>query len=413
MRILSGVLAAALGAAAAQMAVAADLKPKYKSSGGGFEIALKGYAQGDFRSFSGWGAKEEASEESLHYPEAELRRARAGVEGRWGRLSFELTLDATEDAEKEKYLKDGYLDFKFSKGLRIRGGHFKLPVSREFLTSYEKTDFIERAILANSLGPNRDFGVMLHGDLGKRLAYQVGVFAGDGRVEDFRAGTTGAARIVVTAARGLEVGGSTSYGTVEADPRTAADPQPKGFQGRGPSGYKFFGAKFVDGTRIRAGFDAAFHRGPFGLKAEILHARDQRTGQGSTGDDLPDVFGTGWAMSGTWLVTGEKKTSNVRPRKGVMGGGPGAVEIGVRFESIDFDDAGPDQGFAGSGNRARNIVPAGDRVLTGGVSWWPSEWFRVMGNVLVERFEDPLLAPEPGKQGNYVTLVGRLQFNIP
>jgi phosphate-selective porin len=255
---------------------------------------------------------------------------------------------------------------------------------------------------------------MLHGDLGKRLAYQVGVFTGDGRVEDSRAGTTGAARIVFAAAKGLDVGVSTSYGTLEADPTTAADPQPKGFQGRGPSGYKFFGAKFVDGTRIRGGLDAAFRRGPFGLKAEVLQARDQRKAQGSTGDDLPDVLGTGWAVSGTWLVTGEeKKASSVRPRRGALNGGPGAVEIGLRFESLDLDDSGPDQGFAGSGNRARNIVPAGDRVFTGGVSWWPSDWFRVMGNVLVESFKDPLLAPEPGKQGNYVTLVGRLQFHIP
>jgi phosphate-selective porin OprO/OprP len=414
MRILSGVLAAALGATSVQVAAGEGFKPKYKSSSGGFEIALKGYVQGDFRSFSAWEVQEDAAEGDFRYEEAELRRARFGIEGQWNRLSFEATVDVMEDSADAQYLKDAYLDFKVSKGLRVRAGHFKLPISPEYLTSYGKSDFMERTMLATALAPSRDLGVMLHGDFGQRVAYQAGVFAGDGRTEDSRAGTTGAARLVVTPAKGLDLGASGSIGSVEADPTTSVEPVPKGFEARGPSGYKYFGAKFVDGERVRAGLDAAYQSGPLVFKAELLHGREQRHGQGSTGDDLPDVVATGWAVSGTWLVTGEtKKSSGVQPRKGLLAGGPGAIEIGVRYESLDLDDNGPDQGFAGSGNRARNIVPAGDRVFTGGVSWWPSDWFRVMGNVLVEKFKDPLLAPEPGKQGNYVTLVGRLQFHIP
>ena len=33
--------------------------------------------------------------------------------------------------------------------------------------------------------------------------------------------------------------------------------------------------------------------------------------------------------------------------------------------------------------------------------------------VVVERFEDELLAPVPGRKGNYVTLLGRAQIAIP
>jgi hypothetical protein len=36
-----------------------------------------------------------------------------------------------------------------------------------------------------------------------------------------------------------------------------------------------------------------------------------------------------------------------------------------------------------------------------------------MGNAVVERYDDPLLAPVPGKKGNYVTLLARLQLSLP
>ena len=36
-----------------------------------------------------------------------------------------------------------------------------------------------------------------------------------------------------------------------------------------------------------------------------------------------------------------------------------------------------------------------------------------MGNLVVERYGEPLLAPEPGRQGNYVTLLGRVQLHLP
>jgi hypothetical protein len=36
-----------------------------------------------------------------------------------------------------------------------------------------------------------------------------------------------------------------------------------------------------------------------------------------------------------------------------------------------------------------------------------------MASVVVERFEDPLLAPEPGRSCNYVTLLARFQLELP
>ena len=102
---------------------------------------------------------------------------------------------------------------------------------------------------------------------------------------------------------------------------------------------------------------------------------------------------------GTWLVTGDRKRNTIRPRH-PLPHGLGAVEVGMRYESLQVDDEGPAAGFAGAGNRARNIRPAGDRVLTGGISWWPRQWLRFLGNVVVERFDDDLIVPEPGRRGD-------------
>jgi hypothetical protein len=36
-----------------------------------------------------------------------------------------------------------------------------------------------------------------------------------------------------------------------------------------------------------------------------------------------------------------------------------------------------------------------------------------MGDVVVERYDDALRAPETGKNGSYVSLIGRVQVHLP
>lgn len=401
---------AALGLLASNASVADDgwrFGPGAGVSRGDFRFNLTGYVQADLRRYPNWDVDE--SEGPLRADDREVRRVRVGFEGRWRRLAFELDVDPQQEGDR---LKDAYLELRVGRKLRLRGGHFKPPISPEFLTSAAKVDFIERSLLAGSLAPARDWGGMVHGELG-RAVYQVGLFAGDGRTRDERAETTAAARLLVTVADGFDVGASYAQGTVEAvgDAR-GLEPQPKGFLGASPSGFAYYVRHHVKGRRLRLGLDAAYTRGPWAVKAEALQGRERRLGQGAVLDDLPEEVATGWAVSGTWLVTGEKKERTIKPRRSLPGG-PGAVEVGLRFESLRFDDVGPDAGFEGAGSRARNIRPAADRVLTGGVSWWPSRWIRLTGNVVVERYLDGLLAPERERRGNYLTLLGRMQVQVP
>jgi phosphate-selective porin len=157
--------------------------------------------------------------------------------------------------------------------------------------------------------------------------------------------------------------------------------------------------------------DARIQGGPVSLWGELLEAREEREGQGPTQEDLPDVYGRGWSATATWLVTGEQKSRTIRPRQGLFAGA-GAVELAVRYEELWFDDVS-NQGFESAGSRAGNIRPAGIRTFTAGLSWWPAGFLRFMGNVLVERYDDPLRAPEPGNTGDYVSLLGRIQVHLP
>jgi phosphate-selective porin len=374
------------------------LGPDVGISKGSFRLDLTGYVQGDLRYFSDWEVNETEAG-GLRHDEAELRRLRVGVDVAWGRLVLQAQADPHEDGRS--VLKDAYAELRFGKAFRLRGGHFKVPVSPEFLTSAARTDFVERTMLASELGPGRDLGVMIHGEV-ERLQYQVGVFGGDGWFHTSRAETTAAARLVVTPVKGLTLGASASVGEVRADPAVSGVTlTPRGLKGLSPTGYEFFVPHFVDGRRLRVDLEAAFSRGPVSLKAEGLSVREQRRGQSSTLTDMPDVQGDGWAVSAWGLLRGEKKRQ------------AGALEIGARYESLRFDDAGDDTGFAGFGNRARNIKPAALDAAAAGFSFWLTRWGRIMGNVLVERYGEPLLAPEPGRQGNYVTLLGRVQLHLP
>ena len=417
MRIEKKTLAAA--AAAAVLACPGAVSAQEGWVRDGFELAhkgadaelrLAGYTQGDLVSRRNFNEGDD-EEEGLNGTTTELRRVRIGLEGRWKRFSFEATADPADEGE---HLKDLFADLRIAKELRLRGGHMKVPFSPEFLTSASRTDFIERALVVFNLAPSRDWGAMVHGEPFDRQEYRGGVFEGDGRTSRFRGDRTYAARAELKVLDSLDVGGSFTTGEVTANPEgEGLDPVPRGLEGEGASGFRFSETRFVQGRRRRLGADARWAAGPLAVRGEWVRVREEREGQGSVFDDLPAEIADGWVASATWLVTGEKKTRSIEPRRPLSEGGPGAIEIGARYEELRFDDEGEDTGFAGAGNRARNIRPTADRAFTGGLSWWPEEWLRLMGNVVLERFEDSLLAPEPGRRGQYVTILGRLQLMLP
>jgi phosphate-selective porin OprO/OprP len=374
-----------------------------------FRLALRGYLQADFRSYKDWQVGD-GTDDTQRADEFEWQRLRVGLEGEWRRLSFELDVDPAFD--KGDQLKDAWLGLRIDKAFQVRGGNIKVPVSREWLISPAKIDLIEREDVVDGLAPSRDWGGVLEGEIGKVLEYQAGVFDGDGRALANRAGTTIAGRLLLKPRRWLDVGGSYSQGDVAAAASgPGLDPEPKSLHGESATGYEFFPAVFVNGRRLRWSTEARLASGPVALWGEFLESREERKGQGPTGEDLPELRGDGWSVTATWLVTGEKKTRTIRPRRALFGG-PGAVELSARYEEMSFDDVS-NAGFESAGSRAGNVRPAGIKAWSGGLSWWPTIFLRFMANVIVERYDDPLRAPEPGKTGDYVSFFGRIQVHLP
>ena len=81
-------------------------------------------------------------------------------------------------------LKDAYFDFTKWSALSIRGGQFKAPYSRHWLTSSGNQQFVDRAITNRTFAPGRGVGLMAHGKTGGEkndlFEYYAGVFDGEG-----------------------------------------------------------------------------------------------------------------------------------------------------------------------------------------------------------------------------------------
>ena len=106
-----------------------------------------------------------------------VARKRVGVEGvLFNRVAFEVEGELGD----EQPWRDVYADVKVNRALRVRAGRFKVPFSREQLTSGTELDFIARTAAVSDLAPSRDIGVMLHGRVAdKAVKYEAGMFEVD------------------------------------------------------------------------------------------------------------------------------------------------------------------------------------------------------------------------------------------
>jgi hypothetical protein len=361
-----------------------------------FEIAPRGYIQLDWRGFPEWTMAPGTGR--LAYDTVEVRRARVGVDGRVRRVSFELTLDP-QDEDDGTVLKDAYAQMRFNRVIRLRAGQFKVPGGREYQTSARSLDFMERSALSTSVTPGRDIGAMLTGEIGRTLDYQAGVFAGDGRGRGSRAGRTSAARATWTIVRDLELAGTFSEGRTRA---VDADPA-NGLSGRAPSGYRFFDRVYVKGERIRVGADLEWSPRSWRFVVEAVRANDERRGQGLDLEDLPSIIATGWSAAVVKQIARRRGQARSRLRE---------WDLGLRYDELAFDDAGPETSSDSVRARATDVRPRAARTLTSSLSWAPARWSRVIGNAGFERYTEPRTAPEPGRH-SYWTFGMRLQLEIP
>lgn len=379
--------------------------------GDNISVEVKGRALLEWRKFD-----PEIGEDTFN-----LRTARIGLAGELTRhlgweVEREIVWNELDDKVEFGEWKDVYGEWKTFDKVRVRGGRFKMPFGLEQNTGVSSLDFAYRTGGSNAIAPGRDRGVMAFGDLG-RFNYEAGVFDADGDNGESNepqfvqqgqdredVGPSVAVRVSGDLLRLLPVGRlrSASLGVAY----TTSD-LPEGLnslRGEALWGADFFQHVYVKGRRQRLGAQFEWTPGPTSVKAEWMQSREQRNQQSNRNADLSDFIGEAWYVAGTWFVTGEGKDGNVKPRRPLLGGGIGAIELAVRYEYLGFRSAST-AGTAFTNPRSDHQVPNSDRAWTFGVNWITSRWTRVMANAIRETIEDDSRAPLTGTDSYWSGLV--------
>lgn len=343
--------------------------------------------------------------------DAAWRRRRVQIEGElFEKLEFEFSHEFGDPTEPER---DAFVNLRLRRSFELRAGRFKMPFGRDLQISGANLDLIHRSALGRQIAPGRDVGVMVHGrSRGRLFAYQAGYFNGDGdnvRSSTSRGGEHAVAgRVLVSPFARTKTGWAEPLRFGAAVMRSHLD-QVLGLRGTSVFGDGIvFDRAFVNGSRWRLGLEGEWERGPVSLAAEYASLRDERTGMGLDGGALPELSTHAWYVSGAWVVTGEEKQGRIEPRRGILDGGPGAVEVAARVERLALTP-GPATGIPGAALLSLP-VPGGERIVTFGVSWFLHTRVKVQGNLIIESFDDPARSPVPRRNGRLTSAMVNLQF---
>ncbi len=365
-------------------------QPYIRSTDGDFRLSPVGRVQVDFRGY------EEGSSLKNNFL---VRRGRIGLLGTFYKY-FDFFVEA-DFGQGGAALTDGYLEVRYWPEFRLRVGQFKVPFSYEDLFSDNNIDFVERSV-ADNLAPSRDLGAMLHGSLfGGVVSYAGGIFNGTGQnTADTNNSKDLAARLVVypfkqtgvALLRNLHLGADVTWGEQDSG---------QSLRGRTDGTFVFFNRINTKGDRLRYSGEVAYYTGPFTMYGEYIQSEEERKGLGTGGRDLPDLFGRGWYVTTTYVLTGESKVPGqvVTPKRLAMPVGPnrgwGAWELAARFAQLDF--------------RARDIT--GNRVdaLTLGVNWYLTPNVKWYVNLVQNWFSDVSRSPIRGEDASWEFLT-RLQL---
>jgi len=340
------------------------------------------------------------------HPSYEVARHRLGVSATlFDRLSFELESELVGDHP----WRDVVLTAQVTESLAVRAGKFKVPFSLAQTTSSLKLDFVHRPLAAEALAPGRQVGVTVEGALlSNGLRYQGGVFR-EGE-EEWDDGPMAAARLVARPFRhrveGLD---ALSFGVAATHgerPQGLTSVAGRTFTDR----LWFFPEVYVNGRRLRTGYELAWSGGPITLAGEYMRVADERRDQGLRGEDLPDLVAHGWYVSGTWMMVGSRRADRLPLAPAPLVGDVGGLELALRFEGLRFSsDAAAEPAFRNP--RAAHVLGNADVAMTLGVNWFFSRFGRLQGNLIGERVTDAFRSPV-GSADRFWSTVARLQLHF-
>jgi phosphate-selective porin OprO/OprP len=357
-----------------------------------------------------------------------LRRLRPTLEGTlFGKYDFRIMPDF---AGGTVALIDGYIDARLDPAFKIRVGKFKSFVGLERLQGAADIKFMERSYVTNTLLPNRDMGIAVHGDLfGNRLNYAFGLMNGVTDGGNISTGPQFSGRKEFTGRlfatpfvnddsllRGLGIGAAATYTDIKGERNlnftdtTPADATRNGLPSYLTDGqvtfFRYSGATVADGSRIRISPQAYYYIGSLGIMSEyarIIQDVSLSTGGsppgGGAGSNTVITPNTGktlhhqaWHVTASYLLTGEDASfGSVRPRNNFeWGRGWGAWELVGRYGEITLDEdtfKNP-TGTAFTGAYA-NLSESAKRARSWavGLNWYLNQNVRVALNYSETRFE--------------------------
>ena len=307
-----------------------------QSADGSFRLRLRGLLQSDGRFYLDDSA-DRGVDTFL------LRRVRPIVESTvYGRFDVRITPDFGGGMT---VLQDAYVDARLHPAFKLRAGKFKPPFGIERLVSAAELTFIERA-LPTLLVPNRDVGLMVHGDgLSGRMTYAAGVFNGvvDGGSTDadLQDGKDVVARLFAQPFRarrdgvwaGLGLGVAVSYGTRDGTSTAAT-----GVPALRTSGQQVFfryrddvsAPVLADGRHGRISAQGRYSVGRLQLLGEqVLSTQRVRKGaeRATLGNDA-------WQLAGSWLLIGRTPAAGSAAADEREAG---AVQVTGRYSALRMD----------------------------------------------------------------------------
>jgi phosphate-selective porin OprO/OprP len=311
---------------------------------------------------------------------------------------------------------------------QVEAGKFKQPFSYEQLIQDRFVPTCERSIF-DQLVPARDEGVMVHGYrlLGGRLDYQVAVSNGEINGDfDTNKQKDVNGRLVLRPFEGLrwlgglQVGVSAGVGEENEpiSPNPLRTPQTVPF-------LQYNAPVRAQGERWRLSPEIEYFHGPLGLAAQYFrmeqHLEPTFTGPGS--QFVLNVPYTGFYVLGTFLVTGETRTTYSMPIKPFRPFDPchplqgtGAWELVGRVSRLNLGEevfeALPISRTATISLSNPALYSRGATESTLGFNWYLNAWVRMQFNWEHDWFDSPVtLGPGPaGRLLHQDVLVTRLQF---
>jgi phosphate-selective porin OprO/OprP len=178
-------------------------------------------------------------------------------------------------------------------------------------------------------------------------------------------------------------------------------------------GNRFFSSDFpIIGARTRVGVELRWQPGPASVQYEYTRLLDERLGESVEDTDLSPIRGRGWYLSGTFAVTGDRKSRGLdATRHPIFRGGVGAVEVAARLERLTFDSTAVNDSLPSTSPRADKILGNSDRALTLGVNWYLNRWVKIQFNTIKETLADPEQGPLADRP-SFWSRVLRFQFSL-